>query len=500
MSKQTDGEKRVSQNSPEEHKKKIPKKNKKGKHAKQTSHKMLVACLLTAILGVGAGVLYVDSVYGSGKMLAYVKEQMEQIKTNQTKEEKTEQPKEEQSSATVDDHIKSQSENSMETEGTNYFCTFGNRFLMCTKDGVRFYNSMGDQKWNDTFTMASPRLIKEGDYCAVGDMSGKVIHVYSESGKLYSVQTEGTIMQFALNNNGYLIAIFSVEDGYKASVYNETGTRLYLRNEETSGVYPLSADISNDNKVYAISYLDTSDVKPVGRVLLFYIDPQKGKEFQDNMFAALEPKEEEAGQFIPMISFLHNGILGVVTDESVLGIGADGQQVWNYPLNNRIDYVNMENGKYIIVALGDELTGKDGEEKGSVLWIDGEGKKSSTFQAGGNVTYLRNAEESTIVGSGSRFFSVKPNGKVIWEHVVTGEVVDILMMGSDTKALYVTRNRAAVVDITNMNTVTEPVNDSDGEEIAPTEEDTSTEKQEEEEIDTKVKYTEEENKDVQPEE
>ncbi len=58
--------------------------------------------------------------------------------------------------------------------------------------------------------------------------------------------------------------------------------------EESKGIYPLSPDVSDDSRVFAISYLDTTDISPMGRVLLFYINAEDGENFTDSMFAAVE--------------------------------------------------------------------------------------------------------------------------------------------------------------------------------------------------------------------
>jgi len=116
-----------------------------------------------------------------------------------------------------------------------------------------------------------------------------------------------------------------------------------------------------------------------------------------------------------------------------------------------LDRVDVTEKEYIVAAYGDEFSGKDGKETGTVVWIDSGGKEHTIFEMNDRVSYLNASEGSVVIGSGYRYYNVKSNGKVIWEHRAIGDMSDILLMGSDSTVLYVTKTRAEMIDINSLN-------------------------------------------------
>lgn len=282
------------------------------------SNKMLTAlvCIL-ALVCLIAGGIYIDTFHGQGRFLALIG------KTNRTQAQEEDAVMQEDTpkeSVAVDAGSKAA------------VAAFGKEFLLCTKDGVKYYTSVGAQKWSDTFSMTSPTLVQEGDFVAVGDMGGKTVRVYNKEGMVYDLQAEGSPVQFALNETGYLSLITKNDSSYRICVYNRKGKLLKERVEESKGIYPLSSDVSDDSRVFAISYLDATDISPMGRVLLFYINAEDGENFTDSMFAAVEKTDE----IIPVISYRKNGTLAVISDQAVYGVGSDGGDfgiiLWKIPL------------------------------------------------------------------------------------------------------------------------------------------------------------------------
>ena len=320
---------------------------------------------------------------------------------------------------------------------------FEDEFLICTKDGVKYYASMGDAKWSDTFNMTSPVLVQEGDYVAVGDMGGKTVRVYDRSGMLYDLQAEGSPVQFALNEKGYLSLITKNGTTCHIRIYNTKGTLLKERVEESKGVYPLCSDISDDGKVFAVSYLDSTDISPIGRVVLFYIDATESENHTDSMFAAIEKTDE----IIPVIGYMEGGVLSAVSDVGVYGIGSDGTELWNYPLDNTIDQAALNMKKYLVLALGDSVANKDGREKGTVCWLDANGKEKASFAAGDSVTYLHSAEKGVVIGNDRRYTGVSHNGNENWTYTATGDLSDLLPMGKLNMVMTVAKEQVSIFDM-----------------------------------------------------
>lgn len=397
-----------------------------GRKRKESDSRLMVLVFVLAVVCLLAGGLYIDTFYGGGRLKAFVT----QVSKKDADGSRAARPRE-----------------SMQIDSGNKtaIAVFGTNFALCTKDGVKYYAGMGDQKWNDTFNMTSPTAVAEGKYIAVGDMSGKTLRVYDDTGLLYSLQTEGSLMQFALNKSGYLSLIAKDTASYRIYVYNAKGNLLKERVEESAGVYPLSSDISDDNRMFAVSYLDTADITPTARVLSFFISTGDSEEYTDSMFAAVEKK----GEVIPVVSYWSDGTLAALSDKNIYGIGAkDGQEEWNYELENTVDYASFGAGDYAVVALGDSVANRDGREKGTVCWVNASGKETASFESGETVTFLHAGEKGVIIGNGRDFKGLTNSGSLSWEYTATADTNDLVPMERLSRVMAVTQENIEILDMT----------------------------------------------------
>lgn len=401
----------------------MEKKNaKKRTGAKNKS--LTIVVIVLAVTCLCAGGIYIDTFYGKGMVRSFFAgaEKKEEPDTAEQVLEKME----------------------LDISSKASMAVFGEEFLLSTKDGVKYYTAMGTQKWSDTFNMSSPTMIQEGEYIAVGDMGGKAVRVYNREGLLYELQAEGTPVQFALNEKGYLSLISKNESAYHIRIYNEKGTLLKERVEESKGIYPLCSDISDDSRSFAVSYLDTTDILPTGKVLLFYISANDSENYTDSIFAAAVEKTDE---LIPLVSYRENGVLAVISDKCVYGIGSDGGELWNYPLENSIDQTALGEKGYIILALGDSVADKDGREKGTVIWLDDSGKEKTSYESGDSVTYLLAAEKGVVIGNDRKYAGVSHSGSVGWNYTATADMSDLIPMEKWNRVLAVGKDTAAIMDM-----------------------------------------------------
>ena len=392
------------------------------------SNKTLTALLcVLAVVCLFAGGVYIDTFHGNGMFKSFL------AKMNGTESNQPEGSALEESMA-VD----------LSSKAT--MAVFGEEFLLCTKDGVKYFAAMGDQKWSDTFNMTSPAMVQEGDHVAVGDMGGKTVRVYNREGMLYDLQTEGSPVQFALNEKGYLSIITRIDDAYRIRVYNTKGSLLKERVEESSGVYPLSSDISDDSQVFAVSYLDTTDISPIGRVVLFYIAAEASEEHTDSMFAAVE----KTGELIPVIHYMDGGVLAAVSDVNIYGIDADGSEIWKYELENTLDQASFHMKEYAVLAFGDSMAGKEGREKGTVCWLDHNGKEKASYESGESVTYLLAAEKGVVIGNDRSYKGLTHGGSESWDYTATMDLTDLIPMQKLERAMLVGKEEVAIYDMTKM--------------------------------------------------
>ncbi|WP_317854781.1 DUF5711 family protein [Chakrabartyella piscis] len=309
---------------------------------------------------------------------------------------------------------------------------FGESFLLSTKDGVKYYDSIGDQKWSDTFNMENPKTIYEGEYVAVADMNGRGIRVYNQVGLQYTLQLDGAPIQFELNTNGYLSVIFKSQDEYYVRVYNQNGVLLKGRVEAADGTYPMFSDVSDDNKTFCVTYLDTNDIKMKSKVLFFYLNPGDSEAYTDSMFAGIEMEDE----VVSKVKYMDNNTLFAISDQQLLCITTAGVESWNMEFSNWVELCDFSNKSYAVLVLGAVLPNAEGVETGTILSMDTKGKEVGTYQMDG-VEYLRASDKGIVVGDGKTYVGLTYKGSEEWQHQVTGGIKDVLTMSSLNRVLMV---------------------------------------------------------------
>lgn len=389
--------------------------------------KIIVLAVLTAFILCG---IYYDTFIGKGVMKNFIQTQFSEKDKSNNKNKNKEQRQ------IIE----------LQADSRASFRTNGKDFLQASKDGVKYFTGYNNQKWSDTFTMTAPIVVVDGDMTAVAELMGRVVKVYNKDGLMYTAQTENPIIQLSLNESGYLAVIVNNKTDYSVEAYDAKGSIKLRREDADEGVYPVTLDISDDNRVLAVSYADTRDISLISRVLFFYINENESKEAEDSMFASIEKK----GEIIAALSFMKNGNMAAVGDCNIFLSDLQGKELWNFPLTNKLDKVSLSGKGSIVIANGDMLGGKDGKEKGTVEWIGLDGRVIGSFQAKANVTYLKAFKDIAIVGAGRDFFAVGENGKEIWHHKASQDVVDILLMENNTTVLYVTQTSAEILGIMNL--------------------------------------------------
>lgn len=329
------------------------------------------------------------------------------------------------------------------------FAILKNSYVQCTKDGVKYF---GSSSWNETYTMTSPVMISEGNIIAVGEFKNRSVYIFNEKGKMYNIQTELPIEQFAINKLGYLVVIMKDVNMYKINLYNSSGKILLERNEENEGVYPISADISNDGTYMAISYLDTlpSSIKYTSRILFFsinneeqYIDSIKGNvDGSLNIFNATLQKKDE---IIFDISYIDNNILLVVSDKSITAINDNSTEIWVKTLTNELTSLDSSDGKTIVIGLGKKLPGGSDYESGTAVWYDLSGKELGFYKTGKKIELLTCKSNRVIVYSGKKLYGLNKKGTLIWEYVALQDVIDMMLFDDLSNVLVVYKNSAQIV-------------------------------------------------------
>lgn len=332
-----------------------------------------------------------------------------------------------------------------ESDSHSKFVQCGGGFYYFTNDGVKFYQSAYTQKWNDTYTLSNITTVSSGEYAAVYEMLGRNLRVYSTNGSAYTVQADGLITHCELNPLGYSTVILNCDDGYKVQVYGADGTLLLERFDQDKGVYPVSSALSDDGKVLAVTYVDTSDVSLISRVMLFYTSKDDSRQTDTGDFFAAVEKDDCV---IPLIKYNSKGYFMALSDKSVFAVDVSGKEIWSTDLTNKAEKAAVLSGGEIAVSLGDQLAGKDGYPYGTLLIIGSGGKTQAKFETGQSITYLNADDNGIIIGNGKDFTCLNNQGKVLWTYDATQDISCIIPFDSSgRKVLVVTYDDARIIDM-----------------------------------------------------
>lgn len=343
------------------------------------------------------------------------------------------------------------------------FYVLNKNIFYCTKDVATLLDKKGEQVWSDTLSMVSPSMLADGNFVGVADIKNKVLNVYSETGKVYSLETDGNITSFAINPLGATAVICrnSTDNDYSVSVYNPQGQKMFMGTYISKDGIPMTIDISDDSSKVAVGFLKINGIDISSNILFYSTDKVIAQKIEnsDAMFSAVNCDEEMVGK----IKFLDDDSCIIATDKSLINIGGTNvaayEQNWKNVFTNYVTAIDIIDSDYVAVAYGDQLeASEESIEKNSIYWYNaknGNVKGSTSMQfpvsklSSGFGISIAELEDNTFV-------ALQPDGDELWSYKGIQSINNILFY-RDTKTI-------AVVSAAKM-TLTEVKNGAENTEI-----------------------------------
>lgn len=345
------------------------------------------------------------------------------------------------------------------------FYVLNKNIFYCTKDIATLLNKDGTPQWSDTLSMVSPAMLADDNFVGIADIKNKVLNVYSETGKVYSLETEGNITSFAINPQGATAVICrdSTDNDYTVGVYNPQGEKVFMGSYVTKDGIPMTIDISDDGTKVAVGFINISGINITSNILFYSTDKAIAQQIEnsDAMFAAVNCDEEMVG----FIKFLDDDSCVIATDKSLINIGGEDvaayEQNWKNEFTNYATAIDVVGSDYIAVAYGEPLDTTDENDdivKNSIYWYNakkGNVKGSTVMEypvsslSSGLGTTIAELEDNTFV-------ALKPNGDELWSYKGLQSISNILFY-RDTQTI-------AVVSAAKM-TLTEVKNGAENTEV-----------------------------------
>jgi len=145
--------------------------------------------------------------------------------------------------------------------------------------GLQVLGPDGEETLRSLFRVSSPAIIEKGGFFLAYDIGGTSLRVFNSFDILSSVETDAVIVSASINKNGWFCIVTQEPGGFRStvSVYNSSGSRVYMVNVGTGFV--LSAKLSDDNKNLAILSLTER-----GSQITFYNGIDSHKDEPDDIY------------------------------------------------------------------------------------------------------------------------------------------------------------------------------------------------------------------------
>lgn len=322
------------------------------------------------------------------------------------------------------------------------FTIINNAYVECNKDSIK-YNGLN--KWSQTYTMNSPTMISEGNIVAVGEFNKNNVYVFDEKGPLYDITSEAPISQFVINKSGYLIVMTENSISLYTPYSNPAGAKITSFERETDGVYPICADISNSGNYVAISYLDTTGSQINSKVLFYAVGLNGEIEYGADSVVNLSSIHGD-NELIFNVSYMNNDTLVAISDKKIFA-AANNEKIWEKNLTNKLTSLNLNNGKYIVLGLGDELPGGSEFKAGTAIWYDLKGNQVGTYEIGKDIKLLASKSNRILAYAGKTVYGLSLKGNLLWEYITLGDLKHMELFNDTSNILLVYRNSAQTIDI-----------------------------------------------------
>jgi hypothetical protein len=331
------------------------------------------------------------------------------------------------------------------------FYNTGDTMFYATKDGMKIYDVKTKSEITDTFTMGSPLMITDGGYVAVAEEKGKQVRVYNTEGNAYNIVTDGEIISFTVNPNGYTGVCYTnkKDNTYTVDVYNPASVQISHTKSTTDNGIPISIDLSDDGKILAISYLNTTELNLKSNILFYYTNNKDAAavDNSDGMFSSFIFENEIVGE----VHFLTNDDCVAITDKQLVDYkyGTSYTERWKYEFTNYLLSVEYPANSSVICAYGEKMTNvsDEGLKTNTVQWYNANGKTQLEIQADKTVTELYAKQDSVIVGMNRYFEAYSAKGDLMWTYTSTQDVNSMQFYKNTNKVVIVTPTKMTVTTI-----------------------------------------------------
>ncbi|MEG0014030.1 MAG: DUF5711 family protein [Clostridium sp.] len=318
-----------------------------------------------------------------------------------------------------------------------------NQIIKITNDGVSAYNLDGQEIWSDTLTLESIWVQQREPYFVVSSKGSRKLAIFNEKGQQGEITTQGPIAYFSINEKGQLAVIEEMEDGHKVSAYTNSGEFIGSRiSYISSGIFPITAEVSPDSKLLLISYLGVREAKVTSRIEAVLLEKTENEQ-RDNVLYGIE----EQDNLIYEIEFINDDEWVAIGDKNITIYKSSSEKVKSIPglYVTYTPYLNKRSSMstYLPILATETLNGNTLHAKESLHLFNKLGEETSVIPFESPITYFYADDKGVIVGEGKQYKGYNKLGNQYFEYQASQDISKLIYL--DNEAVAITKDKVMLL-------------------------------------------------------
>ncbi len=319
-------------------------------------------------------------------------------------------------------------------------------FYHLTRDKITLYDRALNRKWEYIHDFINIDSHQSEDRLIVFDVgSRKNISVYNKSGVMYTIMPSFNVKSAKINDKGYSVVISSEEGIYYTDVYDNLGN-IILSRIDNDEVVLLDYDISNDNRYLVYSYLDLTAMDIKSNVSFQYLNEEDS--IMNNNSNGIFSWHTKENELVGRVSCIGDYTY-VISDKSLQSFSVGRNTVNTEMLlnfTNIIDDIVFIGNKYFAISMGPEDMNQESYLENSVIIYDEKGTVIRTLNFNKSPIFIKEGINSILINIDNTVINYNLNGNERWKLENDMLINDIILLGSNDRALVIDNKEAVIVN------------------------------------------------------